>query len=159
MKTFNIFDAELRVRRRRTRTATTAGMDRFGPKIGAHEDRRARSTSSRPARRCARTTTRPTRSGCSCSRARLSVRHPDGDDVLGPGDVAAFPVGPEGAHKIYQRVGDETVRFIMLSTKDVPGVRGLPGLEQDRQSGPATRTSTCWSACGENLDYYDGETS
>ena len=32
---------------------------------------------------------------------RPSVRHPNGTDVLKAGDAAAFPVGPEGAHKVF----------------------------------------------------------
>ena len=85
----------------------------------------------------------------------VSVRHPDGTDVLGPGDTAAFPVGPEGAHKVFN-ASEETVRFMMLSTKGEPGVRGLPRLEQDpvlqRAAGGArarrasARTSTTTTA-------------
>src|SRR3954470_21992013 len=32
-------------------------------------------------------------------QGRLTVRHPEGEDVLRPGEVTAFPVGPAGAHK------------------------------------------------------------
>ena len=33
-------------------------------------------------------------------RGRPTLRHPDGEDVLEPGDVVCFPEGPEGAHKL-----------------------------------------------------------
>jgi uncharacterized cupin superfamily protein len=39
----------------------------------------------------------------------LTVRVPEGESVLRPGDVACFPSGPEGAHKTINR-GSETVR-------------------------------------------------
>ena len=55
----------------------------------------------------------------------MSVRHPDGTDVLEPGDTAAFPIGPEGAHKVFN-ASEETVRFMMLSTKDDPAYTVYP---------------------------------
>ena len=119
-----------------------AGMDRFGPKIGASEDRRARSTSCRPGRRCARTTTSPTRSGCIVLEGELTVRHPDGDGRAGrPATRRAFPVGPDGAHKM-SNATDETVRFLMLSTRDEPASRSTRTRTRSA-SGPAARTSTC----------------
>ena len=41
---------------------------------------------------------------------RLRVRHPEGEDEVGPGSIVAFPAGPEGAHKT-TTVGDEPARF------------------------------------------------
>ena len=31
---------------------------------------------------------------------KLTVRHPGGETELGPGDLACFPNGPDGAHKL-----------------------------------------------------------
>src|SRR4051812_23798720 len=31
---------------------------------------------------------------------RLTVRHPGGTEQLGPGEMALFPAGPDGAHKL-----------------------------------------------------------
>ena len=59
---------------------------------------------------------------------RLTVRHPDGEDELGPGEIALFPAGPDGAHKLTNR-GEETVRVILLGG---PHPRGL-GLSRQRQ--------------------------
>src|SRR3954464_797837 len=50
----------------------------------------------------------------------LTLRHPEGEDVLSPGDVVAFPVGPAGAHKTTNR-GTETVRMLMWATVDTSG--------------------------------------
>ena len=78
--------------------------------------------------------------------------------MLGPGDTAAFPIGPAGAHKVFN-ASEETVRFIMLSTKPGrPGVRGLSRLEQDPVRHRAAEERAL-VRLGENLDYYDGEMS
>ena len=49
-------------------------------------------------------------------RGRPTLRHPDGEDVLEPGDVVCFPEGPEGAHKLTNNAS-ETVRVMLLSDK------------------------------------------
>lgn len=54
-----------------------------------------------------------------------AVRHPDGEDDLGPGDVVCFPAGPAGAHKVTNRT-DATVRVLMLSTKGSVSVAVYP---------------------------------
>ena len=85
----------------RTPTATTRGMDRFGPKIGADEDRRL------GLRAAARPGAVPVP-----LRVRRGVDHrPRGQrqrppsrrapTCSTPGDAAAFPVGPAGAHKVF----------------------------------------------------------
>jgi uncharacterized cupin superfamily protein len=56
---------------------------------------------------------------------RLTLRHPEGEEELDPGDVVCFPVGPEGAHKLSNRT-DETVRVLLLSTKFEPAVAVYP---------------------------------
>lgn len=54
-----------------------------------------------------------------------SVRHPDGEDVLEPGDIVCFPAGPEGAHQVLNRT-DEPTRVMMVSTKTNPAVAVYP---------------------------------
>ena len=49
---------------------------------------------------------------------RPTVRVPDGEHVLEPGDVVCFPAGEAGAHKITNR-SEETVRVAMLSNVEV----------------------------------------
>jgi uncharacterized cupin superfamily protein len=56
---------------------------------------------------------------------RLTLRHPEGEDELGRGDVVCFAVGPDGAHKLTNRT-DGTVRFAMLSTQHEPAVAVYP---------------------------------
>lgn len=57
--------------------------------------------------------------------SRLTLRHPDGEDELEPGDVVCFPEGPGGAHQL-KNGSDETVRVLMLSTKHEPSVAIYP---------------------------------
>ena len=67
MKTFNIFEPSFSYDPEDP-DGYHAGMDRFGPKIGASRIG-ASVYELPPVSRCARTTTSPTRSGCSSSRA------------------------------------------------------------------------------------------
>jgi uncharacterized cupin superfamily protein len=86
---------------------------------------------------------------------RLLVRHPEGEQEVGPGDLMAFPAGPEGAHKT-TTVGDDTARFIFLSTQSYPAVTYYPDSDkvgvwtEDRDMHVLVRRGT-------QLDYYDGE--
>ena len=82
-----------------------------------------------------------------------SVRHPSGTDVLAPGDVAAFPIGPDGAHKVFN-ASNETVRFIMLSTKGEPFYAVYPDSNKMQFGNGRERAMV---RLGETLDYYDGE--
>jgi uncharacterized cupin superfamily protein len=56
---------------------------------------------------------------------RPTLRHPEGEEELEPGDAVSFPVGPKGAHKVTNRT-NSTVRILMLSTKVEPSVAVYP---------------------------------
>jgi uncharacterized cupin superfamily protein len=47
---------------------------------------------------------------------RPTLRHPEGEDVLDPGDVVCFPEGPSGAHKLTNSA-PEPARVMLLSDK------------------------------------------
>ena len=88
-------------------------------------------------------------------QGRPAVRHPEGDDVLEPGDAVCFPTGPGGAHKITNRTA-ENARVIMFSSDREPSVAVYPdsgkigvwpGREEDQL---IVRRSA-------NVDYWDGE--
>jgi uncharacterized cupin superfamily protein len=87
---------------------------------------------------------------------RLTLRHPEGEDELDPGDVVCFPVGPEGAHKLSNRT-DETVRVLLLSTKFEPAVAVYPDSDKigvwpgDRRDHVLVRRESA-------VDYWDRET-
>lgn len=54
-----------------------------------------------------------------------TVRTPDGERVLEPGDVVLFPRGPDGAHT-FRNDSDEPIRVLMMSTTFWPEVVNYP---------------------------------
>lgn len=50
-----------------------------------------------------------------------TVRRAAGAEEVGPGDVVAFPAGPQGAHRIENR-GAEAARVLLVSTMVFPDV-------------------------------------
>ena len=86
---------------------------------------------------------------------RATVRHPDGEDVLEPYDVAFFPPGADGAHGIRNDTG-ETVRILMTSDIVFPTATVYPDSDkigvwtEDRSENVMLRRTP-------NLGYYDGE--
>jgi uncharacterized cupin superfamily protein len=47
----------------------------------------------------------------------VTVRTPDGERTLAPGDVLCFPIGPRGAH-VVRSASDEAARVAIISTKN-----------------------------------------
>jgi uncharacterized cupin superfamily protein len=87
-------------------------------------------------------------------QGRVTVRHPNGEDELGEGDVVCFPQGPDGAHKV-ACLGDVQARVLMLSTKIRPAIAVYP------DSGkvgiwPGVEDDTLMMR-RDKLDYWDGE--
>ena len=56
---------------------------------------------------------------------RPTLRDPEGEHELEPGDVVCFPEGPEGAHAVTNKT-DEPSRMVILSTKAFPAVAVYP---------------------------------
>ncbi len=56
---------------------------------------------------------------------RPTLRTPDGDRELEPGDVAVFPEGPAGAHKV-TNASDTAARVLILSSKSPLAVVHYP---------------------------------
>lgn len=56
---------------------------------------------------------------------RPTIRHPEGEDELEPGDLVCFPEGPTGAHKV-TNLTESAVRVMILSTKGDPAVAVYP---------------------------------
>lgn len=86
---------------------------------------------------------------------RASVRHPDGEDEVGPGEVVCFPEGAAGAHKISNRSA-ASVRVLMLSTRRMPSVVVYPDSDkvgvysEDERDDLLVRRS-------DAVDYWAGE--
>ncbi|MGD0197132.1 MAG: cupin domain-containing protein [Solirubrobacteraceae bacterium] len=86
-----------------------------------------------------------------------TVRHPQGEDVLGPGEVVCFREGPEGAHKVSNK-SDETVRVLMLSTLREPALTVYPDSDKVGAFDKPSATRLLFRR-GDAVDYFDGETA
>ena len=82
---------------------------------------------------------------------RPTLRDPDGEHELEPGDLVLFPEGPDGAHKVTNGTG-ELVRILMLSTKTETAVAVYPdsGKVGVWPLGKLFRLA-------DAVEYYDGE--
>jgi uncharacterized cupin superfamily protein len=87
---------------------------------------------------------------------RLTVRHPEGEDELGAGDLVCFPAGPAGAHKLTNN-GDEPVRMLIVSTANLPAVAVYPDSDKIGVWTPG-RIDNIMVRRESGVDYYDGET-
>jgi uncharacterized cupin superfamily protein len=86
---------------------------------------------------------------------RPTLRTPDGRHELKPGDVAVFPRGPAGAHKVENRT-EETARIVLFSSKGPLDVVAYP---DSGKLGIWTRDEGYVAMLRDRprLDYWDGE--
>lgn len=87
---------------------------------------------------------------------RPTLRHPGGEDVLQPWDVAFFPSGPAGAHAV-RNDADSPARVLMFSDRSTVAASVYPDSDKiavwtgiERDNIIVRRTS--------GVDYWDGET-
>ena len=88
---------------------------------------------------------------------RPTLRDPDGEHELRPGDLVCFPEGPEGAHQL-RNATEEPVRVLIASTKGEPNAAVYPdsgkiGIWTGNEADPP-RLFRIEAA----VDYWDGET-
>lgn len=89
---------------------------------------------------------------------RPILRHPGGEEAVGPLDVICFPNGPDGAHK-FTNGTEETVRVMLLSTKNDPAIAVYPDSDKiGAWPGPEFRDDRILVRRESNTHYYDGET-
>ena len=155
MHVFNVFDAPVSYDESDPEPYV-AGINRFGPTIGA--TRIGATVYELP----------PGKSLCPYHyeseeewllvlQGQLTVRHPEGEDVLGPGDATAFPTGPAGAHKTTNH-GTETVRMLMFANRDPIGYAVYPDSNKvSHWTDSTNKEDNVLVRRGERLDYYDGE--
>ena len=86
---------------------------------------------------------------------RPTLRTPEGERELEPGDVVCFPEGPEGAHAV-GAAGEETVRVLMLSTKRKPDVSVYPDSDKFGVF-PGNEHDERVFRRGDAVDYFEGE--
>jgi uncharacterized cupin superfamily protein len=86
---------------------------------------------------------------------RPTLRRPDGEHELAPGDVAVFPEGPAGAHLVENRT-DEPCRVLFLSSKSPLAVAHYP---DSRKVGIWTKEEGYQAMLRSEpkLDYWEGE--
>jgi uncharacterized cupin superfamily protein len=86
---------------------------------------------------------------------RPTLRGPDGERELEPGDVAVFPEGPAGAHQVINR-SDEPCRVLFLSSKAPLAIVHYPESEKvglwSQAEGYQAMLRT-----EPKLDYWEGE--
>jgi uncharacterized cupin superfamily protein len=134
-----------------------ASYDRFGPKIGGDQIGTTLYELPKGEAICPYHYEYPEEEWLFVVSGTPSVRHPDGEDVLAPGDILCFPSGPSGAHQILNRA-EETARVMMVSTRQTPAMSFYP------DSG---KVATFTGNDADNvmvrrepeLDYFDGETA
>ena len=154
MRKFNVFNAEMSYDETDPEPYK-AGANRFGSKIGA--GRMGATVYELP----------PGQALCPYHyeseeewllvlQGEVTLRHPEGEDVLGPGDITAFPVGAAGAHKTTNN-GSETVRMVMFSTDDPIGYCVYPDSNKISYWNDADKDDFVRVRRGDRLDYYDGE--
>jgi uncharacterized cupin superfamily protein len=154
MRKFNVFDAEIQYDDADPEPYK-AGGNRFGPKIGA--SRMGATVYELP----------PGQALCPYHyeseeewllvlQGEVTLRHPEGEDVLGPGDITAFPVGAAGAHKTTNN-GSETVRMLMFATKDPIGYCVYPDSNKISYWNESDSEDFVRVRRGDVIDYYDGE--
>jgi len=85
---------------------------------------------------------------------RVSVRHPRGEDALEAGDLACFPAGPDGAHKLTNR-GERNARVLFVSTRTSPAVAVYP--DSDKIGVIADWGERIFARRRDGVDYYDRE--
>ena len=91
---------------------------------------------------------------------RPTLRTPDGERELAPGEVVAFPVGEQGAHKVANR-SEEPVRVLIVSEMRAPEVAGYPdsGKVMVRAQPPGTPATGLRAIFrqADGVDYWEGE--
>ena len=87
---------------------------------------------------------------------RPTLRDPEGEHELRPGDVVCFPEGPEGAHQVRNDT-DEAIKVLFLSTKVSPDTAVYPdsgkvGVWSGHEADPGRIFRIA-----DVADYWDGE--
>jgi uncharacterized cupin superfamily protein len=92
-----------------------------------------------------------------------TLRVPDGEYPIGPGDFMAFPVGPDGAH-VVTAGPDSPLRVLIVSTMLEPEVNGYPDSNKVAVfagSAPggdrSVRTLDLYLRTDDPVDYWYGE--
>ena len=87
---------------------------------------------------------------------RPTLRYPNGEHELGPGDCILFPSGPEGAHQLVN-TSEEPARVLFVSGFALPRAAVQPDSDKLMiRWGPGWDESL-WFRREDAADYWDGE--
>jgi uncharacterized cupin superfamily protein len=84
------------------------------------------------------------------------VRTPGGDEILGRGEIARFPAGPPGAHKVSAR-GQASARVMMFSSAREPAVAVYPDSDKIGVWPGNPDDQVILRRADGAVDYFDGE--
>jgi uncharacterized cupin superfamily protein len=87
-------------------------------------------------------------------RGTPTLRTPEGERTLEPGDTVCFPAGPDGAHLVRNAGEQGDVRVAILSTKNEFGIAEYPDSDKLGVWAGGQHYMLRRSA---HLDYWDGE--
>ncbi len=85
-----------------------------------------------------------------------TVRTPEGEQTLEPGDVVCFLVGPEGAHRVHN-ASDSGARVALFSNKHEFGIIEYPDSDKIGVWGRQDESLDHVIRRTPDLDYWDGE--
>lgn len=85
-----------------------------------------------------------------------TLRGPDGERVLEPGELVCFAPGPSGAHKL-TNCSAETVRSLMFSSAREPAIAVYPDSDKIGAWSGSDADRVMLRRSDGNVDYYDGE--
>jgi len=86
----------------------------------------------------------------------VTIRVPDGNEALGPGDLMCFPRGADGAHKV-GNAGPKTARVLMFSSAQEPSVAVYPDSDKIAVWPGDAKDNVRLHRSDGNVDYWDGE--
>jgi uncharacterized cupin superfamily protein len=87
---------------------------------------------------------------------RPTLRDPDGEHELEPGDCVLFPQGPAGAHQIVNR-SDEPARVLIVSNFAVPRAAFYPEADEVRVRWGTAPEDALLFRRGDAVGYWDSE--
>ena len=133
-----------------------AGMDRIGPRVGAERTGISVYELGPGQSNCPYHYEYAEEEWLAVLSGTLTLRTPDGEEELGEGDVAFFPIGPGGAHKLTNKT-DGTVRVLMFGELRWPAVTVYPDSDKIGAYTDKERTDNVMVRRSSDVDYFDGE--
>jgi uncharacterized cupin superfamily protein len=87
---------------------------------------------------------------------RPTLRDPDGERELEPGDCVLFPSGPEGAHQVSNR-SEESVRVLVVSNFALPRAAVQVDSRKMMIRWSRERDDARWFRLDDAAEYWEGE--